>query len=530
MAKKTSITRYILILCILFAMPFFSFSTPVYYNIMDYGAKGDGSTINTKAIQSAIDACAKGGGGTVFFPSGKFVSGTLFLKSNITLNLDAGAILAGSKDLNDYPVTVSKIRSFTDNYTDKSLIYGEGLENISITGQGTLDGNGASFKVSVVIKRKDLYASYKVRPYMLRIIDCKKILVKDVNIINSPMWVQHYLACENVNIDGITVNSLVNENNDGIDIDGCNNVRISNCLIISGDDAIVLKSTIDRSTKNITITNCIMSSGSNAFKLGTETNGGFQNITLSNCTIYDTRCGGLSLEMVDGGTMDRISITNVTMNNVGSAIFIRLGNRARPINEKMNRPGMGKLSNVIINNVQATNVSNTGCSITGLPGCLVENITLQNINLTFHGGVKQELVNREIQEIPEDYPEYDMFGTLPAYGFYCRHAKNLTFNDVELDFIEPDGRPAIIFDDIIGLELYKINARVIGNEVLIKCEDVREMFVQACIAPLGIETFLFISGLKSEHITFSGNDLSGAKNAIKKNDNIKVYLDSNRLK
>ncbi|HEX7575690.1 MAG TPA: hypothetical protein VF360_04870, partial [Candidatus Methanoperedens sp.] len=145
-------------------------------------------------------------------------------------------------------------------------------------------------------------------------------------------------------------------------------------------------------------------------------------------------------------------------------------------------------------------------------------------------GGTQELAKREIPEFPEKYPQFSMFGKLPAYGFYCRHVENLTFNDVELDFIEPDARPAIICDDIIGLELYKIKARLIGNESLIQCKDVKNMFVQSCIAPQGIETFLHISGAKSEHITLSGNDLSGAKNAIKKDDNIEVYLDSNRLK
>ena len=308
----------------------------------------------------------------------------------LLLYLEAGAVLEGSKNLDDYPVTVPDVRSYTDNYTDRSLIYGEGLENIAITGQGTLDGNGASFKPSDDLRKKDLFQWYKVRPYMIRIINCKDILIRDVTIINSPMWVQHYLACEDVNIDGITVNSRVNNNNDGIDIDGCNKVRISNCDIISGDDAIVLKSTLDKPCNNVTITNCVISSNCNAFKLGTETNGGFQNITLSNCTIYDTRLSGITLQMVDGGTLDRVSISNVTMNNVGTAIFIRLGNRARPysendpkiytnregVNKNIPKPGMGKLSDVIISNIQADNVGNTGCSITGLPGYPVENITL----------------------------------------------------------------------------------------------------------------------------------------------------------
>jgi polygalacturonase len=519
MLKISTITRIIFMCFFLSVLPVITFCEPVSYNIQDYGAKGDGTTLNTRSIQSAIDACALSGGGTVYFPSGNYLSGTLILRSHITLHLEPGAVLAGSKNLQDYPVTISKIRSFTDSYTDKSLIYGEGLENIAIIGQGTLDGNGASFT-----------GEYKRRPYMIRLINCKNVQLKDVFIMNSPMWVQHFLGCTNVNIDGITVHSRVNENNDGIDIDGCNNVRISNCEIISGDDGIVLKSTFGQSCKNVVITNCVISSDCNAFKLGTETNSGFQNITLNNCTIYDTHLAGIALEIVDGGSMNRVSVSNVTMNDVGTAIFIRLGNRARPFKEGMEKPETGSLSDIIISNIQATNVGITGCSVTGLPGYPIKNITLENIHLRFNGGGTQDLVSRDIQELPEGYPEYSMFGKLPAYGFYCRHAENLTLNNVDLDFIKPDVRSAIVCDDIIGLQLFRITARITGNEPLIRCKEVKNMLVQSCIAPPGVGTFLQIDGSGSGHITLLGNDLSGAKNAVTKEKQIEVFLDSNRLK
>jgi len=531
MFRKTLTIRHIFTFCILFAQPFFASALPVSFNILDYGAIGDGAALNTKFIQSAIDECAKAGGGTVFFPAGRYVSGTLILKSHVTLNLEAGAVLEGSKNLNDYIVKIPDIRSYTDSYTDKSLIYGEGLENIAIVGHGTLDGNGASFDdASHTLMKKNLSESYKARPYMIRMIKCKDVLIRDVTILNSPMWVQHYLLCEDLNIDGITVNSRVGHNNDGIDIDACNRVRISNCDIVSGDDAIVLKSSLDEPCRNVTVTNCNISSNTNAFKLGTETNGGFENITFSNSTIYDTKLSGITLQMVDGGTLNQVSISNITMTNVAGAIFIRLANRARLYKENMPKPGMGKLSNVIISNVQASNVGNIGCSITGLPSYPIKNLTLENIHLTFKGGGTKDLLDREIPDLPEKYPEQTMFGKLPAYGFYCRHAENLTFNDVQLDFVEADERPAIVCDDITGLELYKIKAKLIGNVPLIQCKDVKNMFVQSCNAPQGIETFLYLSGSKSEHITLLGNDLSGAKNAIKKEDNIEVYLDSNRLK
>ncbi|MFB3828683.1 MAG: glycoside hydrolase family 28 protein, partial [Bryobacteraceae bacterium] len=199
-------------------------------NVRDHGAAGDGNRLDTMALQAAIDACARAGGGAVLLPPGRYLSGTLFLKSHVTLWLDPGATLLGSKDLNHYPVTVQKPRSYTDNYTDKSLIYAEDCENIGIAGRGTIDGQGAAFK-----------GPYKVRPYMIRVINCRDVAIDGVAIKDSPMWVQHYLGCEGVAIRGITVRSRVNRNNDGIDIDACSRVRISDCDIWSGDDAIVLK-------------------------------------------------------------------------------------------------------------------------------------------------------------------------------------------------------------------------------------------------------------------------------------------------
>ena len=530
-SKNVLLIRKMIVLCFNLVLCANVFGIPSTFNITDYGAKGDGSTLNTKFIQSAIDDCSKAGGGTVNFPAGRYVSGTLFLKSHVTLNLEAGAILEGSKNLSDYPVTVSNIRSYTDSYTNKSLIYGDGLENIAITGHGTLDGNGAAFdEVTHELMKKNLSESYKIRPYMIRIINCKDILIRDVTILNSPMWVQHYLLCEDVNIEGITVNSRVNHNNDGIDIDACNRVRISNCDIISGDDAIVLKSTLDVPCKNIVVTNCNISSNCNAFKLGTETNGGFENITFSNSTIYDTGISGITLQMVDGGTLDRVSISNITMTNVSNAIFIRLGNRARVFKENMPKPGMGKMSNIIISNIQGDKIGNTGCSITGLPSFPVKNITLENIRFSFKGGGTKDLVDLEIPENPEKYPEQSMFGKLPAYGFYCRHLENMTFNDIELDFSSPDARPAIICDDVAGLELYKIKARIIDNEALLRFKDVQNVMVQSCIAPRGLNTFLKLTGTKNDQITLMGNDLSGAKNPVEKEGNVSVFLDNNRMK
>ena len=432
-----------------------------FFSVRDYGAGADGLQLATKAIQAAVDACVAAGGGRVYFPPGKYLSGTLFLKSGVTLELEAGAVLLGSKNLADYPATIPAFRSYTDSYTQKSLLYAEKAENIAIRGRGRIDGQGASFQ-----------GAYLVRPYMIRMVECRNILIEDVSLVDSPMWVQHYLACDDVVIRGIRVLSKVNKNNDGIDIDCCRRVRISGCDIQSGDDAIVLKSTADRATRDVIVTDCTLTTDCNALKLGTESNGGFENILLSNCTIYDTRLSGIALEMVDGGLLDRVVVSNIVMKRVGTPIFVRLGNRARPFRQEAPKPDMGRLRNVLLSNITAVGCGRTGCSLTGLPDCPVENIVLDNLNLTFLGGGTQEEAQREIEELPEKYPEHSMFGVLPAYGFFCRHVRNLTFRNVETRFETPEARPGIVTEDVQGLNL--TDCRIANGPVGDRREAIRK--------------------------------------------------------
>ena len=499
------------------------------FDVYDYAAVGDGNKLDTKAIQAAIDDCTKKGGGKVYLHNGTFLSGTIYLKNNVTLYIEAGATLLGSKNLEDYPVTIPEYRSYTDNYTIRSLIYAEKKENITIAGRGTINGQGESFK-----KPNSDRLPYKKRPYLMRIIQCSNVMVKNITIRNSPMWVQHYLACDNVVIDGVTVNSVVNNNNDGINIDSCQKMRISNCNIRSGDDAIVFKSTSDRPCKDVTVTNCVISTNCNAFKTGTESNGGFENITISNCTVYDTRLSGIALELVDGGKLDKVTLSNINMNNVGSAIFVRLGNRARPFKKDQPKPAMGSMQNIIISNIHATCVDNIGGSITGLPGHLVQNITLQNILIKYKGGGTAEQALADIPEKPESYPEYGMFGTLPAYGLFCRHVKNLKMHNIQLEFENDDLRPALIFDDVNDLDLFSFDAQSTPDTLaLVWLKNVNGAFIHGCRPRKTDTTFLKVSGDKSKDITLMNNDFSRVKEVLNKdkeiNENI-VYLTNNRTK
>jgi polygalacturonase len=433
-------------------------------SIMDHGANGDGEFLNTAAIQSAIDQCNEEGGGTVYVPAGRFRTGTIILKSHVSLYLEAGAIILGSTELIDYPEIYPAFRSYTDvNYVDKSLIYAEKAENISIGGRGYIDGQGEEDVFDLPGRE-----NYKKRPYMVRMIECRNVRISGISLINSPMWVQHYLACEDLVIDGISVKSLVNQNNDGIDIDCCSRVRISNCDINSGDDAIVIKATAPKDCEQITISNCILRSLCNAFKLGTESIGGFKDILLNNCAIYDTRLAAIAIEMVDGGTADRIQINNITINGASGGIFIRLGNRARhhlalgsgggkkyyfEENQKLDKVGMGMMKNITISNFICTGADTVGCSITGIPGFEVRNVTLRDIHISYAGEGAGKPVIYEVPENESDYPEYKMFGKLPAYGIYSRHVRNLSLYNVRLDYKKEEYRPALLFDDVEGLVL-----------------------------------------------------------------------------
>ena len=365
-------------------------AAPTVYDVRDYGALPDGKTLATQPIQKAIDAASAAGGGTVSLPPGTFRSGTLYLKNNVTLSLEPGATLLGSTDPHDYPEHRASVRSYTDQYVCQSLIAGEGLEHVAIVGRGTIDGNGGAFR----------WKEYKNRPYVIRLVRCRDVRVEGIRLQNSPMWMEHYLACDQVRLRGVTVFNHVGYNNDGVDIDGCHDVCISECMFDCDDDALCLKSTLDRPCRNVVVSNCVLSSHCNALKMGTESNGGFQDVTISNCTICSPRfskpicgnnrgLGGIALETVDGGILDRVAISNITVQGVSTPIFLRLGNRARPFTENGPKPEVGALRNVLLSHIVATGASNVGCSITGVPGHPVENVSLYDIQITFDGGGKK---------------------------------------------------------------------------------------------------------------------------------------------
>jgi polygalacturonase len=483
------------------------------FDVRAFGAAGNGERLDTRELQRAIEACARAGGGTVRFPAGTYLTGTLVLKSRVALQLESGAVLLGSTDLKDFPPHTPAFRSYTDvNYVERSLLYAEKSEQISILGQGVIDGQGGA-KVFQAGHGQD---GYKRRPFLIRMIECRNVTLREVTLRNSPMWVQHYLACDDVLLDGLTVESVVNANNDGIDIDCCRRVRIANCRIRSGDDAIVLKSTAPRACEQVVVTNCVLSSDCNAFKCGTESTGGFRDIAVSNCVIHDTRLAGIALESVDGGTLEGVTISNVRMARVRGGIFLRLGNRARPYlasepgggegkhqpETGMAPPGVGQFRNVHIAQVSGDGADTVGCALAGLPGHPIENIRLEGVRFEFAGGGTAADTQRQIPEAEAAYPEYAMFGRLPAHGFYCRHVRNLVLDGIEVALASPDQRPAMVCDDIETLELTGWLASGSPTSAEIVLRNVRNAWIHGCRPSPTSPAFVRVEGATSQDIRF----------------------------
>ena len=526
------------------------------FRVTDFGAVGDGQALDTKAIQTAIDACSSQGGGTVQFPAGRYLTGTFYLKDHVRILLDAGAVVLGSTDLEDYPIAINGFPSRTDRYCVRALIRGEGLSNIAITGRGTIDGQGSAFRDNRVsgpdweklvsgFDGTDRYRPNEAfinRPFLIQLVSCRDVLVEGVNLRHSAMWMQHYLNCDFVTIRGISVLNHGCRNNDMIDIDCCRNVTVADCFGDSDDDALTLKSTANRPTENVVISNCILRSHCNAIKAGTESSGGFKNIAISNCVIQRSSISegltgrpeglaGIALEIVDGGVLERVTISNMVIEETSAPIFMRLGNRARPFTQDGPRPPPGTFRDVSISNVVATGAGKTGCSIVGIPGHPIHGVSISNVRIVFDGGGTREDGDAQAPERAEGYPESTMFGVLPAYGFFCRHVEGLSFRDVELNYGEPELRPALVCDDVRRLTLAGFNARVAPEAAAgLVLRNAQDAMITGCRGP---EKAAFLR--LEDHcarVSVFGNELSRAKRPFLLDDTVfesELWSANNRL-
>jgi len=462
------------------------------YNIRDFGAKSEATAMNTKAIQEAIDACSKTGG-TVLVPEGIFIAGTLYLKNNVNLSISKGGVLKGSASFADYPDNkVSYANAFTHDQNGKSMankafIFAEGLNNISLSGEGTIDGSGDS--PTFQLGNDDTPAS-RLRPCMLLIIDSKHITVSNLTLRNSAYWMQNYLGCEYLKLTGLTVFAQSNYNQDGMDIDA-KHVLVENCTVDVDDDGICFKShDKNRPVEDIIVRNCKISTNCNAIKFGTMSIAGLKDVTISNISIKKassdhirqwqknlkfiglptTVLAGIALESVDGAKIENIKITNIVMEDVQTPIFIVLGNRGRTQGASKGfyetqqtaspfRSVGGQIRNIQIENIVATSHSKMASSITAFPGQYIENVKLTNIVLHNMGKGTIEEGKLKIAENPSAYPENRMYGlVLPASGLFVRHVKGLKLDNVVTDVRYPDFRPSIYVEDVIGLTIRSLRA------------------------------------------------------------------------
>jgi len=482
------------------------------HDIRALGAEGDGRTLCTEAIQKAVDQCAAAGGGTVRIPAGTWLTGTVYLASGVTVELDSGCTVLGTKDKSQYGPPRQLMGHAGEQYSTWAIFAGKGLEHIAIRGRGTIDGQGANFKYKNGPRPKNLYFE-----------DCRDVLIEGVRLRHAGSWMQHYRDCDRLTIRDIAVFNHVSYNNDGLNIDSCRDVTIVGCHIDSDDDAVVLKSLSTKPTENVTISDCVISSHCNSIKMGTESGGGFRNIAVANCTICSPRysksiygrqrgLAGVALEIVDGGTLDRVAVSNIAIKGVTVPIFMRLGNRARTYEPDQAKPDVGTFRNVVVSHIVATDCSNVGCSIAGLPGHRIENVTLTNINLGFDGGGTEEEASREIPEKAGSYPESTMFGTLPAYGLFCRHVKGLTLENVRLRTSSSDRRHAVVLDDVQDAAIDALDAPFAEDAAaLVRLTHSARISIRNCRAPEGTDVFLALQGPETKAISLYSNDLANAR-------------------
>lgn len=426
------------------------------YSVRNYGAKGNGRHLDTAAIQKAIDVCSSAGGGTVIVPAGSYLSATIELKDNVNFHLEKGAVLLGTTDYKAY----RNLDPFTEGLgidVGTALIVAINATNVSLTGEGVIDGQGSALKERHIREDKRPEGQrWGVRPFLLRWVRCQNIDVRDVTLKFAGAWTSHYFCCNNVTIDNVTIRSFGVAHNDGINIDGCSHVRISNCDIVSGDDALCFKTTSAKSGCNdIVVSNMRLKSNQAGIKMGTESMASFENIKISNCHIYDTKNGGIKLFSVDGAKLRNVEISDITMDEVRTPMLFRLGSRRSVFRKEEDvRQPIGLFENVAIRNVKAVASDDaqldppSGILITGIPGHYITNLTLENIYVRLLGTGTELDAQQKVPEAEDQYPEVKTFGPkIPAYGVWARHVKGLKLINVTFDLKNPDARPAIICED-----------------------------------------------------------------------------------
>ena len=494
------------------------------FNIRDYGATGDGLKIESTAIQKAIDACTLAGGGTVMIPPGTYLSGTIVLKDNVKLYLEENALLLGVTDINTYENPDPFIEG-TGAEVGWAFIAAIDVKNVAIEGKGVIDGQGTALVEKQTAENTDpALRGWGRRPFLLRVLRCDGITVRGVTMKYAAAWTSHYSQSKNIEIADVTIVSYGVAHNDGINIDGCQHVRIRNCDVDSGDDALCFKATFSKEPcRDIEVTNMRLKSNQGGIKMGTESMSAFEDIHISNCYIYNTRNGGIKLFTVDGAHLRNIEISDVTMDNVRTPMIFRLGSRLNVFRKNEDtKQTTGTFDGVVIRNVKAKSDSITqltpasGILITGIPGHYITNLTLENIEIELPGGGTAEHGHREVQEAIDQYPEVRTFGPyVPAYGVWARHVKNLQLNNVSFILKNPDLRPAIVCEDVerIIINNFKTEASV-GSETVIRFDSVQNSRITDSNITGASNSLLQLTGKYNSDIRFDGTQITNIQRLV----------------
>lgn len=411
------------------------------------------SSLATAAIQAAIDHCAKQGGGTVSLAMGDYVSGTLDLRSNVRLHIDRGSRLLGSTDLKDYPTRLPNRLTVMDSNMgmNQSLIFALDCENICISGRGTIDFRGTREN----FPGPQTTGPTPGRPFGIRVLDCRNVHIKDITLKDAACWMQNYLNCEDLLVEGVKVHNQSNYNNDAIDIDSCRRVIVRNCVFNSEDDALCFKGAGLKATENVLVENCEFYSTCNAIKFGTDTQGDFRNVL-----IRHVRCGGppdhmpawrrkkadsgISWEIVDGGVLENVYTYDVDIQRTDSPLFIRLADRGR-VRPEMAKPGPGTLRRVVFEKITGSQNGARGSYFMGISDKRISDIVLKNVHIKVPGSQAPFFKQEDIGEYRKNYPDAKMIkGLLPAYGLWARNVEGLTLIAVRFEPETPDLRPEIL--------------------------------------------------------------------------------------
>ncbi len=434
-------------------------TVPQTYDVRTFGATGDGETRDTPAIQKAIDTCSAAGGGVVLLRGGdksRYVAGTLYLKSNVTLHIDDGATLLGSPHIEDYTTDTDRTMYRGEPYMNRCLIFAKGASNVTIEGPGTIDGQGASFP-----NRSD---PVKNRPKMFRLMDSSHLVMRDLHLEAPAAWTTEWRYCDDIEVHDVKIHSRARSNGDGLDFDGCTKVRVRDCTFDTSDDSICLQTSLtDKPCRDVEVTGCHFSSRWAGVRIGLLSRGNFEDVKVSNCMFDTHNDSGVKIQMNEGAEIRNMTFSDLTMKDVPRPVLITFCQKNAWVDAgpDANMPPMKRVVGLRFERIKVeTTTAGKACGfiLSGMPDHPLEDITFSDITATFPGGGTARDANNVMHELTIDHmashwPEYSTFGAhTPAFGFYARHVKGLTLNNINVKTTADDGRPPVVFVDVADVK------------------------------------------------------------------------------